>query len=136
MFGFMIAGFSALGLVFLAKRHRRHSPLSWALRRLDATPAQEKVIREATGEFRGAFRELKEEGRASKAELADVLRSERFDRERIGSWIAARRASLDALSPRLLSAAEEIHNTLDSEQRVKLSKWLERGAFHHRRHAC
>jgi Spy/CpxP family protein refolding chaperone len=134
MFGFFIAALSAGGLILIAKRRHYRGPTGWALRRLDASPAQEKVIREATGEMRDAFRDFRKVGRESKQELADALRQDAFERPRIEAWINARKAELDQLSERLVRSAEEVHTTLDSEQREKLSRWIERSVLHHRHH--
>lgn len=136
MFGFFVAGASALGLILMAKRGHHGSPAGWALRRLDASPAQEKVIRQASGEIRSAFRDFRKVGRDSKGELAEALRQDEFARGRIEAWIAGRKAELDQLSERVIGAVEEVHTTLDSEQRQKLSNWIERGGFRHRHRHC
>lgn len=141
MFGFFVAGASLLGLVYLS-RHRRHhgqhgfTPLRGAFRRLDASPAQEKAIREAVQDTREALREFRQETQDSKAEVASALREESFDEARINQWVAGRKAAFDELTPRVLASLRSIHETLDAEQRSKVAQLIERGGFrHHRAHA-
>jgi len=143
MFGFFVAALSAVGLVYLARRRRHHSPLGWALRGLNASPAQEKIFREAQNEAKAAFRELREDARTSRAELAEVLREESFDESRVEAWLRARSESFDRIKPRLLAAIKDVHQSLDGEQRSKISRFVERGGMgygghrhhHHHHHA-
>jgi Spy/CpxP family protein refolding chaperone len=135
MFGFFIAGLSAVGLIVLAKRHRHRSALGWALRRLDASPAQEKIIRDASHEARGAFREFRGDTRESRRELADVLRSEVWDESRIEAWLNGRKEAFDGIKPRILAAVKQVHESLDTEQREKLSRFVERGGSRHHCHS-
>ncbi len=136
MFGFFIAGASLLGLIFLSRHRHRYpgAPLRGVLRRLDASPAQERAIREATHEAREALREFRRESQGTKGELAETLQAESFDEARISQWLDGRKAAFDALTPRLLASLRRIHETLDAEQRVKISQFILRGGFSHRHH--
>ncbi len=56
--------------------------------RLDATPAQEKVIRDATEEFRDTVSKLRGEGRKTRADVASTFRKGHFDEVLFGEVFA------------------------------------------------
>ena len=151
MFGFFIAAVSAAGLVLLARR-RRHGfggpfgrrGLYRFFQRLDTSPGQEKVIREAFADLREASRGAWTETRSARPELADLLRREKLDDDAIGSWFSARRSSLQDFETRFRDALRKVHDVLDERQRDLLADFIVSGPrfgwrhhhHHHQHHCC
>lgn len=137
MFGFVIAGVSLAGLIFLAARRHRHGGYGtyWAFRRLDTSPGQEKVIRTALSEARDILRDFKKDSRGAKEELLPILEAEHLDEQAVDSWLGARQRSFEELKPRLMNIVKTIHDVLDPEQRRKLARWVAHGhGYHHGYH--
>jgi len=134
MFGFVIAGVSFAGLVYLAaRRHRYGYGGYWAFRRLDTSPGQEKVIRTALSEAREVLRDFRKSNQGAKQELGPILEAEQLDERALESWLGARESSFQELKPRLLDIAKRIHDVLDPEQRRKVARWVtnHHGFRHH-----
>jgi Spy/CpxP family protein refolding chaperone len=93
---------------------------------LGTTPAQEKVIREEAGRLRDRGRAAKEEAAGARADLAEVLRGDTFDRARFdaalgkveGAWAGFKGAAAESVA--------RVHETLDTRQREKLADFLSR----------
>ena len=137
MFGFVIAGVSLAGLVFLAARRRRYGGYGayWAFRRLDTSPGQEKVIRTALSEAREVFRDFRKSNQGAKQELGPILEAEHLDERALESWLGARESSFQELKPRLMDIAKRIHDVLDPEQRRRVARWVTSGhGYHHHYH--
>jgi len=136
MFGFVIAGVSLAGLVYLAARRRRYGGYGayWAFRRLDTSPGQEKVIRTAFSEARDLMREYRKNNRGAKEELGPILEAEQLDERAIDSWLDQRRRSLEELKPQLVAIAKKIHDVLDPEQRKKVAHFVAHSGHHHGHH--
>jgi hypothetical protein len=95
--------------------------------RLDATPAQEKVIREATDEFREAAVKLKGEGKRTRSEIASAFRKGSFDEVQLGELYARHDRSLEDLRKAFVGMGARIHETLDEGQRARLADLIEAG---------
>lgn len=142
MFGFIVAGASFVGLVVLARHRFRHGFGQRRLMRyLDASPGQERVIREAMSDVWGSARGLKDALEPGKKQLADLMEHQTLDKRDVEQWLEVQEASFAPLRERLADAATRIHEVLDTEQRKKLAKLVERGprfyghGYHHH-HAC
>jgi Spy/CpxP family protein refolding chaperone len=137
MFGFVIAGVSLAGLIFLAARRHRHGGYGayWAFRRLDTSPGQEKVIRTALSEAREVFRDFRKSNHGAKQELGPILEAEHLDERALESWLGARESSFQELKPRLMDIAKRIHDVLDPEQRRRVARWVTSShGYHHHYH--
>jgi hypothetical protein len=95
--------------------------------RLDATRAQEKVIREATDEFRQSATKLKGEGQRTRADLAAAFRKGSFDEVMLGELYARHDRSLEDLRKAFVGMGARIHEVLDDEQRAQLADMIEAG---------
>jgi hypothetical protein len=95
--------------------------------RLDATPAQEKVIRDATDEFRDAAIKLKGEGRKTRADLGAAFRKSHFDEVMLGELYARHDRSLEDLRKAFVGMGARIHEALDERQRARLADLIESG---------
>jgi hypothetical protein len=97
MFGFVIAGVSLAGLIYLAAKRRRYGGYGayWAFRRLDTSPGQEKVIRTAISEAREVWRDYRKSNQGAKEQLVPILEAEVLDEHAVSSWLGelARRAA-------------------------------------------
>jgi hypothetical protein len=97
------------------------------LRRIDATPAQEKVFRDEADGLRETVHGLGGELRASGRDLAVALRDETLDRQKLESIYRKQDELLATLRQRLSDSLGRIHSTLDARQRDELATLLERG---------
>src|SRR5688572_23606255 len=90
MFGFIFGTACLIGLTVLLVRGRRHRwyggyrqrrgyMLGAVLDRLETTPGQEKVIRDAVEEFTTSASGARREFRASREDLAKAIRNEALD---------------------------------------------------------
>ncbi len=145
MFGFVIGTICLFLLVGVLRRrhgyagwhgnchgghHRGYGPRAFLwrlLRRIDATPAQEKVFRDEADGLRETARGLRGELRASGHDLAAALRDENLDRQKLESIYRKQDELLAALRQRLTESLSRIHSTLDARQRAELADLLERG---------
>ena len=133
MFGFVIAGVSLAGLIYLAAKRRRYGGYGgyWIFRKLDTSPGQEKVIRTALGEAREVLRDYRKANRGAKQDLGPILEAESLDERAIDSWIDQRKRSLEELKPQLMGIAKRIHDVLDPEQRRKVARFVAEGHGYH-----
>lgn len=97
------------------------------LRRIDATPAQEKVFRDEAATLQETARGLRGELRASGHDLAEALRDETLDRQRLEVVFRKHDELLATLRRNLTESLGRVHSTLDARQRNELADLLERG---------
>jgi uncharacterized membrane protein len=138
--------------VHLVRRHRWHSfhhgcgghfhpPMRygprWMLRalfgRLGTSVAQEKVIVEALEGVRSQGRKLWDEWRQAKADVAEALRAETLDAQKVEGAFARQDGLMAELRRSLLEAMGKVHGVLDPEQRRELAALLENP---HAMHGC
>lgn len=139
MFGFVVAGASLVGLVLIARRHRRRGLGGhWLFRKLDASPGQEKALRGALNEARDVALEMREDGREARQALAALFRAETLEHEVLERWLEERAERFNALKLRLFSQLQAVHAALDPEQRERVARWLStrRGLLGHSTGNC
>jgi hypothetical protein len=156
MFGFFIGTACLIGLVAVARRGRHHygygghgchghghhghgfGRRGWGggrfffhriLDRLDTTPGQEKVIREAIHDFKEEAWTLRSEVRGTRGEIAAALRSPELDRAVIDRVFAKHDEVIEKLRASLLSTADKVRGTLDERQRKQLADMIESGPW-------
>lgn len=95
--------------------------------RLEASPAQEKVIRDATEEFREAAKKLRGEGRKTRAEVASTFRKGHFDEVLFGELFARHDSAITDLRKAFVGMGAHIHDALDERQRARLADLIESG---------
>ena len=135
MFGFVIGTICLFLLIgVLRHRHGGHRrgfgprAFLWRLlRRIDATPAQEKVFRDEAAGLREAVHGLRGELKASGRDLAVALRDETLDRQKLESVYRKQDELLASLRQRLSDSLGRVHSTLDARQRNEIADLLERG---------
>jgi hypothetical protein len=141
MFGFFIGTACLIGLVVVARRGRRHyfghhgHHGRWGgrhffhrvLDRLDTTPGQEKVIRSALHDLKQQAWDLRSEVKQTRSEIAAALRTPELDKALLDRVFAKHDEVIEKLRASTLHAVEQVHGTLDEQQRRKLADLIESG---------
>jgi hypothetical protein len=103
----------------------------WFLRavfsRLDATPAQEKVIKSAVDEVREAGRAAKDELKKSRGEVAKAVRGPAIDEVFFGELFARHDSAIESVRKAAVGAIAKVHDALDEKQRERLAELIEEG---------
>jgi Spy/CpxP family protein refolding chaperone len=150
MFGFFIGAACLIGFAALARRGRGHHFCGFGhrhggchgghrgmrghlfrrvLTRLDTTPGQEKVIREAFSDLKDEAWSLRSELRGTKTEIAQAIRAPELDKALIDRVFAKQDEVIEKLRALLLAKTEQIHGTLDERQRKQLADMIESGPW-------
>ncbi|HEY3664840.1 MAG TPA: periplasmic heavy metal sensor [Polyangiaceae bacterium] len=147
MFGFLFGTACLLGLTAtVAGRHhhghhhcggsgrgfrggRGRFILNRLLDRLDTTPGQEKVIREAVDTLLDEAHDAKRELRGTRADVAQVVRAETLDRAAVEAIFGRHDVVIDRVRGSALDAFAKVHETLDQRQRKILAELIESGPF-------
>jgi alkanesulfonate monooxygenase SsuD/methylene tetrahydromethanopterin reductase-like flavin-dependent oxidoreductase (luciferase family) len=95
--------------------------------RLDTTPGQEKVIREAVEELRDTARGMRREMRQSGDDVSRAMRGESFDETVMGDMFARHDDRIRELQKAFVGTLAKIHDALDERQRKRLADFLEAG---------
>jgi LTXXQ motif family protein len=109
------------------RRRRMGFALRFLSDRLEATPAQEKVIAQAVDDFRAEVEPLRQEGKKTRADLAAALRKSSIDEVLFGELFARHDEALEKGRKAFIGAAAKIHDALDERQRERLADIVERG---------
>ena len=150
MFGFLFGTVCLLGLTATVARHRHHGHgghhcgggrmrgfrsgrgrfiLNRLLDRLDTTPGQEKVIREAFDTLMEELYDARGEFRGTRADIAQAIRSENLERAAIEAVFTRHDQVIDRVRQHALDAFSKVHETLDDRQRKILADLIESGPF-------
>ena len=147
MFGFFIGTACLIGFAALARRGRHHHFYGHGhggchgrhrmggrffhriLARLETTPGQEKVIREAISDFKEEAWSLKSEVRGTRSELAQAIRAPELDKAIVDRVFAKHDEVIEKLRASFLRATEQVHGTLDERQRKQLADMIESGPW-------
>lgn len=126
--GFVVAALCAGGLVFMSRGlHRRgYLGMGYVFRRLDTSPGQEKVIRNAMEELRTMSREFRARARGTRADLAQMIRRGASAGE-VNTWLGERLNEINQATPAVAEALGKVHDVLDDRQRETLAQLVERG---------
>jgi hypothetical protein len=95
--------------------------------RLQASPAQERVIQDAVEEFRKEVTGLRGEGKQTRADLANAFRKTSFDEVMLGELFARHDSVMEKARRALVGMGAKIHDSLDDNQRERLATIIERG---------
>jgi hypothetical protein len=136
MSSFLWGAFGAaavLSLAALARRaawrrlHRTPHGARHLLRHIGATPEQERAVRAETDALAEALRGLREDGRALRSDVADLLAEPALEPERVSAALDARLARAGALGAQLAGSVARIHAALGAEQRARLAALVREG---------
>ncbi len=145
MFGFIFGTACLVGLYWVVRRHRgpwafgRRAVLRSVFERLDTTPGQEKVIRDAVDDFLKTAAGARESAREWRKEIASAVRKDYFDETLLGELFARQDDVIETLRKEVVGTLGRVHATLDEAQRERLGDLLEKGAgggFRPRHRAC
>jgi hypothetical protein len=95
--------------------------------RLETTPGQEKVIKQAFDELRAKTRAVKDEARGMRGDLATALRGESLDAETLGTVASRASGAVDGVRDAAIGAILKIHDALDERQRAIAADMIESG---------
>lgn len=148
MFGFLFGTACLLGLTAtVARGHHHHHHcghgghrhgfrgrrgrlfLNHLLDRLDTTPGQEKVIREAVDTLFDELHEARREFRGTRGDIANAIRAEVLDRAGLEAIFGRHDQVIDRVRHSALDAFAKVHETLDQRQRKILADIVESGPF-------
>jgi uncharacterized membrane protein len=145
MFGFFVGAACLVGLAAVARGHHHHHHgfghhgfghrrgfggrffLRRVLERLDTTPGQEKVIREAIHDLRDEAWSLRSEVRRTRGDIAQALRGPELDRAVLDRVFAKHDEVIEKLRVSVLTSVDKVHSTLDEQQRRRLADMIESG---------
>ena len=137
MFGFIIGTISLIALIKVIKHGgfgggwgggrfgRMRWGLRWISRRLDLTPAQEKVFNEAVDDIEKQAQKLREEAAKSREDIAASLKGEKFDQSRVNEAFARQDAILEGLRGAIVGNLAKIHEALNDAQRREVGDLIE-----------
>jgi hypothetical protein len=95
--------------------------------RLDATPGQEKVIRQAVEDLKAAAQSGKGELDATRRDIASAVRSGAVDEVQLGELFARHDEKLREMRKTFVGSLAKVNEALDEDQRKKLAEILEGG---------
>lgn len=105
------------------------------LRRIDATPEQERLFLEELEALRGALRGVREGAFASRERIAQVLEAEALDAQALDALFATSLQRLEEVRARAAQSLSRLHAALAPAQRLQLATMLRSpagfGAHHH-----
>ncbi len=102
--------------------------MMWAaLARLDLSPAQEKVVRAEVDKLRDKARGLRDEGQATRGDMARAIRGETFEEGALADMFVRHDDRMHDLRGEVAGALGRIHAVLDPQQRERLADLLEEG---------
>ena len=104
---------------------RRRFGMYRVFEELDTSPGQEKAIRGALADLRGAVAALRPQLVEARQSLATSLTSEPFDAALLERTLQGGLAGASNVSPALASAVGRIHDALDADQRKRLARLLD-----------
>lgn len=123
------------------RRHLHHRGRGFMarrlLRRLDATPEQERLFLEELEALRTAMGGVREGVWSSRQQLAQALEAEAFDAQALDAVFAASLQRLHQVKARAGESIARLHAALAPAQRLQLAAMLRHpSGFRHHHHAC
>jgi uncharacterized membrane protein len=100
------------------------------LRRIGATPDQERAVLAETDALAELVRALRRDAGGLRADLADLLAEPALDPARVASALDVRLARTSELRARLADGVARIHSALGPEQRARLAALVRNGPAH------
>jgi Spy/CpxP family protein refolding chaperone len=97
------------------------------MRKLDATPAQERALRELIHSAHDQLRDLRRGSSGLRQELGEALRAETLDDSRIAAAEAKVGDKVRVGADILRNTLVQMHEILDSRQRGQLADWISSG---------
>ena len=111
------------------RRGRGRYILNHLLDRLDTTPGQEKVIREAVDTLMDEIHDARRDFRGTRADIAEAIRAEVLNRASVETVFERHDQVIDRVRQSAFEAFAKVHETLDERQRKILADLVESGPF-------
>jgi len=105
----------------------RRAVMRWLFERLDTTPGQERVIRDAVEGFIDQAMGARREVDSSRADVARAMRGDSFDAESMGEAWGKHDDALSDLRKASIESLAKVHEVLDDRQRARLAELIEAG---------
>ncbi len=144
MLGFLFGSACLVGLFVVLRRGHwgrggfgggRRFFLRRVFERLDTTPGQEKVIRDAVDEFVDSAGALKSEAKRSREDVANAMRGASIDETVFGELFSRQDDGIQIVRKELFGMLARVHDALDEKQRRLLADMIESGpSWSWRRH--
>jgi hypothetical protein len=108
------------------------------LRRIGATPEQERAVLAETDALAEALHALRADARLLRGDLAELLSAPSVDASRVASALDARLGRAGELRTRVAEAVARVHAALGPDQRARLAELVRAGPHGrcHRGHAA
>lgn len=106
--------------------HRGHWMFHAALERIDATPAQERLIVAELDKLRDRLHDAKHSLRDTRGDLAAAIRSPSLDDAALGAALGRVDAATGEARAATIDALRTIHASLDDKQRAELADMIDR----------
>jgi uncharacterized membrane protein len=110
--------------------HRRMGP-RFVLRRIGATPEQERAVLAETDALTELLSSMRSDARALRGDLADLLAADALDPARVAAALDARLSRASELRTRISDAIARVHAALGPDQRVRLAALVREGPRGH-----
>lgn len=96
---------------------------------VEATPAQEKALREAFSHVQEEMQKNREALKQARIQVAKTLQSESFQEEALAEAISRVDEIHDRMRKLLVDVVGRLHTTFDAPQRARLAELLQHGPF-------
>jgi hypothetical protein len=105
----------------------RRAVMRWLFEKLDTTPGQERVIRDAVENFIDQAMGARREVESSRADVARAMRGESFDAESMGEAFGKHDNAMSDVRKAAVESLAKVHEVLDDRQRARLAELIEQG---------
>ena len=115
--------------IFAVRHHRFSRFHRWRrlFGSLEATPAQERALRDLIHSARDQLQQLHLDSRDLRKEMGDIVRADKFDEVRFVGAEAKVAEKFRQATGIIRSTLEQMHEILDVYQRAKVADWLTSG---------
>lgn len=136
MLGFLFGTACLVGLFMVLRRGGwgrgslrggRRFLLRRVFERLDTTPGQERVIRDAVDDFFESTAALKSEAKRTRDDVATAMRGDALDETLFGEAFSRQDDGIQDVRKELVGMLARVHDALDDKQRRRLADMIEDG---------
>jgi Spy/CpxP family protein refolding chaperone len=113
------------------RHHRGRFGARRVLRRIGATPEQEREVLAETDALAEVLHALRADARGLRADVAELLAQDAVDPARVAAALDARLGRAKELRARAAQSFAKVHAALGPEQRARLAALVREGPFAH-----
>ncbi len=128
----VIIGMVVIGAIVVSACHlashveRRERAINWLSSRLELTEDQKSKLLSINDEINNLEVEAKTYRGQTKAEIIEMLGSEKLDQDRILAIVDEGKKRVDYFAPKIIAGIADFHKSLSREQRRKLAAQIGR----------